>query len=117
MKGIFFVLALCFLFSCQQKRNERSVIGCWKKIDVVNGNSSQSETWVFEESGESCLLLGSDTVTHGFYLVKRHIITVTSEANITFYTGDWEIQDIDDEIMILSTQNNGLVYMEFMKVQ
>jgi len=72
---------------------------------------------VFEESGNNYLLLDSDTLTHGFYLVKRHIVTVTSETIITHYTGDWEIQDLDDEIMILSSQNNGLVFKEFVKVQ
>jgi hypothetical protein len=121
MKYILFFLAISTLLLTGCKKDQiNQIIGRWSLYQIP-ANLESDYVWSFEEDDivhniRMNLTSGAmDTVTTANYLLKNGTLTIAGPTPIAYFLGDFRIQKLDNEFLVLLTQDGGQEYYEFVK--
>lgn len=128
--SLFLFIACCYaLSSCSiaKKEKDKRIVGAWNIVDVMNIAPTETEQWIFDETGKVFRMklktTGDSILDVGDWVIEQKIST--AYINIAFGTTAsqqeglsvlWEILTLKKTTMILTNQDGGLLIREFEKV-
>lgn len=138
-----FILSIVCLFSLNsclkqeyfksEKETKKDLQGSWKLIAIpkynVNGSTltEHIETWTFDDTYVTILNNGqTGTSTYSVHTTITKAEIILDKINPDFilpartrYNGTWQIVNLDNNILIISSDNDGtsgLIQLEFQKM-
>ena len=124
---ITFLIFICFIvvfLSCK-KNTENKIEGTWVTVSVTNPNVYEYQEWAFFSNNEKLYIvqkkIGSTALvplSSSTYKIKAGLFSKTltlSESLEVGYNGDWKINKLKKDQLILSIYSPGQVYLEFTK--
>jgi hypothetical protein len=120
------VLALIFVFAaaCSKDHSQKVATGVWKVVNVADISNPNSEKWEFFNDGRlNVYFLDSaaiDTLIeynykYSFPKYNKLDITPTNDTILNFYCRSWDVNKLNNKVMILDFEEQGLFIKEFEK--
>lgn len=112
------------IFSACNKQKEAKLVGEWT---LVGGTSATTETYdyFFTFTDEKVTIttrekgsLERETCATGNYVVKNNVLTIAAPTRFCqyiTYDGDWDIETLNDDVLVIRQTGNGANTLEFVK--
>lgn len=117
-----FLIFIVVLTGCTREY-ENLIKGRWNKVSY-EANPVHEEVWSFENDGSVYRIRyyfnnnETDTMSEGTYLIKNKTLTIAGPIypfDTPFFKGDFSIDKLNDEVLIIYQNSVGLEYQEFVK--